>query len=119
MPIYEYRCNKCGRIFSHLSGVTWEKSEPICPRCGGKDLKKLFSRFARVKSDEEMLENLMDFTSKVGDLDDPKALMKFTKMMSKQFGDELGEDVVEEMEREVERELSGEKEEKESDQIEE
>jgi len=118
MPIYEYRCNRCGRKFSHLSGVTWEKSDPICPKCGSRDLRKLFSRFARVKSDEEMLENLMDFTSKLGDPEDPKTLMKFTKMMSKQFGEELGEDVIEEVEREVEQELSGKKEE-ESDQVEE
>lgn len=52
MPLYEYRCDKCQRIFSLLIGMTAEKAKKQCPHCGGRKLTKLISRPARiVKSD--------------------------------------------------------------------
>jgi len=57
MPIFEYACLNCGRKFSHLSGVVADETAPACPRCGGTELKKLFSRFATVRSAEEDRED--------------------------------------------------------------
>ena len=113
MPIYEYRCLSCGKVFSHLHGVTQDHSDPVCPRCGGTNLKRLMSRFARIRSEEEMLENLTAVVERIGDPEDPKTLLKATKLMSKHFGDEFGEEVFEEIEHEVERELSRSREERE------
>jgi putative FmdB family regulatory protein len=42
MPIYEYRCDKCGHQEDHLQKI----SEPVlttCPSCGKKAYKKLLS----------------------------------------------------------------------------
>ncbi len=46
MPIYEYRCDKCNKKFDmlHKSSVTTD--EVVCPNCGSKQNKKLFSSFA-------------------------------------------------------------------------
>lgn len=48
MPIYEYRCDRCGKVLE----VFQKKSEPdeslVCPDCGSKKLKKLVSAPARV-----------------------------------------------------------------------
>lgn len=41
MPIYEYRCQECGKEFEELVR-TAKKVE--CPECGGK-VRKLISRF--------------------------------------------------------------------------
>ena len=43
MPIYEYRCQKCGYKFEKL---VFNKEKIKCPRCGSENPKKLFSSFA-------------------------------------------------------------------------
>jgi putative FmdB family regulatory protein len=43
MPIYEYRCQKCDERFEeYLSTST--KSAPPCPKCGAKNVERLWSR---------------------------------------------------------------------------
>ncbi|HHW26537.1 MAG TPA: zinc ribbon domain-containing protein [Firmicutes bacterium] len=42
MPIFEYRCQECGKKFEvYLRG----KEVPKCPDCGSDSLKKLISSF--------------------------------------------------------------------------
>ena len=99
MPIYEYRCNACGRTFTFLYGVSRNSRDPACPACQGKDLSRLISRVARVRSEDAMLEDLADPT-KIGDVEDPRSLAKWAKQMGSALGDEAGEDfgaVVDEM----------------------
>jgi len=48
MPIYEYLCPACHRLFSFLSSGCQPKPPPACPRCGGTHLRKQLSRFAVV-----------------------------------------------------------------------
>jgi putative FmdB family regulatory protein len=99
MPIYEYCCNACGRTFAFLYGVSRDSRDPACPACRGKDLARLISRVARVRSEEAMLEDLADPT-KIGDVEDPRSLAKWAKQMGSALGDEGGEDfgaVVDEM----------------------
>jgi len=40
MPIYEYKCNACGKNFETL---VMGKTIPECPSCAGKDLSRLMS----------------------------------------------------------------------------
>lgn len=44
MPIYEYRCRKCGEAFSHLHRRLNEAA-PACPKCGTPEPRKLLSAF--------------------------------------------------------------------------
>ena len=53
MPIYEFACPKCRRIFSFLSKRINPDRLPVCPRCGNKKLKKEISRFALSKGAKE------------------------------------------------------------------
>ena len=46
MPIYEYACPKCRKIFSFLSKRLNPDRMPVCPKCGNKDMVKQLSRFA-------------------------------------------------------------------------
>jgi putative FmdB family regulatory protein len=46
MPIYEYLCVPCNRVFSFLVRNPAAKKEPHCPKCGAAQLRKRFSRFA-------------------------------------------------------------------------
>jgi putative FmdB family regulatory protein len=45
VPIYEYRCKKCGEAFEELVSAS-AKSPPPCPSCGAKGAKRLYSLFA-------------------------------------------------------------------------
>jgi putative FmdB family regulatory protein len=99
MPIYEYRCNACGRTFTFLYGVARDSRDPACPACQGKNLARLISRVARVRSADALLEDLADPT-KIGDVEDPRRLAKWAKNMGSALGEDAGEDfdaVVEEM----------------------
>lgn len=43
MPIYEYQCQECGEEFEKL--VRFPSKQTECPHCGGKDVRKVISRF--------------------------------------------------------------------------
>ncbi len=43
MPIYEFLCPDCNRIFSFLSKSFKEDRVPNCPKCNGKNLTKQLS----------------------------------------------------------------------------
>jgi putative FmdB family regulatory protein len=45
MPIYSYRCRKCGEMFDLLVGVGTDEEEPKCGKCGSNDLEKLLTTF--------------------------------------------------------------------------
>jgi putative FmdB family regulatory protein len=49
MPIYEYRCDECGKKSSALLS-SYSTPDPACPHCGKPALKRLVSTFATVSS---------------------------------------------------------------------
>ena len=49
MPIYEFACPKCRKIYSFLSKRLNPDRLPVCPKCGNKRLKKVVSQFAMTK----------------------------------------------------------------------
>lgn len=53
MPIYEYACPKCRKIFNFLSKRINPDRLPICPKCGNKKMVKELSRFAMIKGAAE------------------------------------------------------------------
>jgi len=53
MPIYEFACPKCRRIFNFLSKRLNPDHLPACPRCGNKKMAKQMSRFAMTKGLKE------------------------------------------------------------------
>ncbi len=47
MPIYEYRCEKCGHQFDYFARTQSDKPQK-CEKCGAEQLSKQFSSFAAV-----------------------------------------------------------------------
>jgi len=45
MPIYEFRCKKCGNVFETLFYSLNEKRQVVCPACHSKKTEKLMSMF--------------------------------------------------------------------------
>lgn len=50
MPIFEYRCEKCGEDFERL--VPNSAAEVRCEKCGSGEVKRKLSRFAASVSSE-------------------------------------------------------------------
>ncbi|MBW2040226.1 MAG: zinc ribbon domain-containing protein [Deltaproteobacteria bacterium] len=92
MPIYEYRCEDCGRRSTFLV-LKVEDFRPVCKHCGGKNLSKLISRVSFLRSDEDRLERLAD-PSRLGDIDerDPRSMARWMKSMGRELGEDMGED---------------------------
>lgn len=45
MPIYEYRCQKCGERFEKFVRSSSAQQTVECPRCGSKEVEKAISLF--------------------------------------------------------------------------
>jgi len=97
MPIYEFKCNDCGRKFSFLIGVVADSKKPSCPRCRSENLTKLISRFAYVRSEEAMLDALAD-QAEFANLEDKTHVRKMVREMGAVMGEDLGDDFDEYME---------------------
>jgi putative FmdB family regulatory protein len=92
MPIYEYFCIDCRQrvnLFFRTITVAAE-TEPTCPHCGGKQLRRLVSRVAVLRSEEARLDALAD-PSTFADLDeeDPREIGRMMRQLSNEMGDEM------------------------------
>jgi len=46
MPVYDYRCTKCGEKFELRRSIfdsIKDKDKAVCPRCGSTDLERVYS----------------------------------------------------------------------------
>ena len=51
MPIYEYKCKKCGHIFEAFQSMGSDGSKLRCPKCNEAGPEKIFSAFASTGHD--------------------------------------------------------------------
>ena len=93
MPIYEYRCTGCKRKVTVLTLRVSETVEPRCDHCGSRELTRLMSRFAMVRSEDSRLDDLADPSSLDGlDESDPKSMARWMRKMGKELGEDAGDD---------------------------
>jgi putative FmdB family regulatory protein len=52
MPIYEYLCQKCGKVFEKIQKMNEGGNSLSCPYCGGKKPEKILSSFSSSKGTE-------------------------------------------------------------------
>jgi len=86
MPIYEFACPKCRKIFSFLSKRLNPDRLPTCPKCGNKKMAKQVSRFAMTRGLKEPVATTEtdDGGPPMPDLDDPRverAMMEMERDM--------------------------------------
>ena len=53
MPVYTYLCKDCGEKTDLLIGVTSEKVELKCKKCGSKNIHKTLNIFSIIKSNNK------------------------------------------------------------------
>lgn len=107
MPVYEFYCTYCHRIFSFLSRRVNTEGQPACPRCGRAGLERRPSAFAISKNraeekapelpegfDEARLEQAMSALGAEGESlegDDPVASARVMRRLFESAGLPLGE----------------------------
>lgn len=53
MPLYEYRCKKCGNISTYLERIN-QKAEHQCKSCGSDKMVKIYSSFQTSEKDKSV-----------------------------------------------------------------
>ena len=97
MPIFEFACNDCSvKRFSELIGVVQEAAPIQCPKCGSQNVRKLVSRFSRLRSEDEALDSLADL-AEGADENDPKAMRRLMHEVASGMGDDMSTDELEEI----------------------
>ena len=90
MPIYEFRCNACGRRVSLFFRSMSTDATGVCDRCGSPDLSRLVSRVAIVRAPLEGTLNKAELLDGV-DYTNPAAMAGFFRRMGEAFHDEPNE----------------------------
>lgn len=100
MPIYEFYCPDCHRVYSFLSRAVNTEKRPACPKCGRADLVRRVSPFAISKGrkeepaaagaepslDESRLEQAMQALASEADGLDENDPRQSARLMRKLFG---------------------------------
>ncbi len=90
MPIYQYQCLNCKNSVELFFRSVQKKQKPTCPDCNSSKLRKLISKVAQIRSDQQRLDNL-DINQELGKLDG-KSEADFARW-SRRMGEELGDDL--------------------------
>ena len=83
MPIYEFSCAKCRKIFSFLSKRLNPDRLPVCPKCGNKRLTKQMSAFAMPRGLSESTapsEGVDPGGDPMSEMDDPKVMRAMAEL---------------------------------------
>lgn len=110
MPIFEFLCPACNRIYSFLSLSATPSRQPVCPRCGATDLRRVPSSFAlsgSKKAQQEtpkegggaqdeaamarMEQEVMRMTNEIGEADaeDPRVMARMMRRLAEASGEKM------------------------------
>jgi putative FmdB family regulatory protein len=104
MPVYEFLCASCNRIYSFHSFTMATEKVPRCPKCGDADLRRVPSSFGVARSaktptddddagagfdDPRMEREMMRFASELEGMDenDPRAMAAAVRKMTEIAGE--------------------------------
>ena len=91
MPIYQYDCAGCRRHVDVFFRSVSKVSAPVCPECGGVDLKRVVSQVARARSESERLDSI-DLNQELGRLEsgDAAGFSRWARRVGREYDGELG-----------------------------
>ncbi len=89
MPIYEYRCQDCGRLSSVFTRSVSSPVNAACKHCGSGRLEKSLSRFAYHKSEGDILRDYGAEPKRLDDYKDPRQIGRWAERKFDEFGIEM------------------------------
>jgi len=91
MPYYDYRCLDCNRRFSlFFTYAEYGVKPAVCPHCGSERVQRRINKVRIARSEESRLENLADPSNLEGLDEDPRALGRMMREMSREVGEDMG-----------------------------
>jgi putative FmdB family regulatory protein len=116
VPIYEFYCADCHRVFSFLARTVNTTKRPACPRCNRPELERKMSRFAISRGqtkppeaespvadvDESAMERAMEEMAQEAEgmnEDDPRQMARMMRKLYETSGMKLGGGMEEAMRR--------------------
>jgi putative FmdB family regulatory protein len=114
MPFYGYRCLDCEQSFNFfITYNDYGQRAVTCTHCASANIQRKIHRVRVAKSDDQRMGDLADPQALAGLDDDPRALGKMMRNMSREMGEDMGsefDEVVNRLEKgqspeDIEREL--------------
>jgi putative FmdB family regulatory protein len=91
MPSYEYRCMNCRKRFEiFMSYSEYGTRTVTCPYCKSENVQRKIGRIRVARSDASRMESMADPSALAGLDDDPRALGKMMRQMSRETGEDMG-----------------------------
>jgi putative FmdB family regulatory protein len=91
MPNYQYRCLDCKKRFEIFMSYSEYGTRPVtCPHCQGQNVQRRIGRIRVARSEDSRFEDMADPGSLDGLEDDPRALGRMMRKMSKEMGEDAG-----------------------------
>lgn len=56
MPLFEFKCTKCGYVTTFLEKLNSKVAEHKCSKCGSLETKKIFSKVTQKKENSTVCE---------------------------------------------------------------
>lgn len=104
MPIYEYRCESCGRITGALILGQGDEASLRCGHCKSVCLNRIFSRFAVHKTEQQRID---DFDTRAARKDEFYRDDRNVGLWAKKRLNQMGVDLGPQFEETVEKARSG------------
>ena len=92
MPIYEYKCQDCGRLTSVFVRSVSSPVDAECKSCGSSELERAVSPFAYHRSESVVLEDYGSEPKRLEDYKDPRQIGRWTERKFNEFGIEMPEE---------------------------
>jgi putative FmdB family regulatory protein len=92
MPIYEYKCQNCGRLTSVFVRSVSSAVDAHCKACGSSELERVVSAFAYHRSESTIIEDYGSEPKRLEDYKDPRQIGRWTERKFKELGVDMPED---------------------------
>ena len=92
MPIYEFKCQDCGRLTSVFIRSVGAPSEATCQHCDSRRLERAVSRFAYHKSAQTILEEYGSEPKRLEDYKDPRQIGRWVERKFQEYGMDVPDD---------------------------
>jgi putative FmdB family regulatory protein len=86
MPIYEFKCKKCGRLTGVFVRSVGASNDATCQHCGARRLERIISRFAYHKSEQAILDEYGSEPKRLEDYKDPRQIGRWVERRFKEYG---------------------------------
>src|SRR4030042_4041053 len=92
MPIYEYKCRKCGRLTSVFVRSAGSPTDASCKACGSGELERAVSAFAYHRSESTILDDYGAEPKRLEDYKDPRQIGRWPERKFKEEGIDMPEE---------------------------